>query len=123
MVSALLRRGQKRTQNLRVGCGISEEAARGRLLRLAVKPRNPAVALPKFDVMSVDELLCGFNRSIVAGAIELNRPHEMAVVANDINSIVGHLRHPCRRRRMDLCDQKNRRTSVRSRTRNEKTCS
>jgi hypothetical protein len=54
--------------------------------------------LPKLDIVAVDELLCGFNRGVVVLAIKLDRPHEMTVTANDINSIIAHLRHLYRRK-------------------------
>jgi hypothetical protein len=41
--------------------------------------------------MAIDKLLRGFNRCIVIGTVELDRAHEMAVVADDIYSIIGHL--------------------------------
>jgi hypothetical protein len=40
----------------------------------------------------------------------------MAVAANDVNPIIGHLRHPCRRNPPPLCDHKSRKVSARYRT-------
>jgi hypothetical protein len=63
---------------------------------LRIEPGDPAIALPKFDIVAVDKLPCGLNRCTVIGAIKLDCPHEMPVLANDVNPIFGHLRHPCR---------------------------
>lgn len=60
------------------------------------EPGYPAITLPKLDVVPVDQLLCGFDRGAVILAIELDRPDEFAVIPNDINSILTHLRHPRR---------------------------
>src|ERR1700687_2215537 len=83
------------------------------LLRLVLASRYYQVALPKLNVMAVDELLCGFNRGLVIGAIEQNRPNEMAVAADNVHSIIGHLRYPCRRKFRPLSVHKIPRMSVR----------
>jgi hypothetical protein len=62
------------------------------LLRRAIELRNRTVPLPKLDIMAVDVLPGGFNCSLVIRAIKLDRPHEMAVAANDVNPIISHLR-------------------------------
>ena len=79
--------------------------------------RDLAIPLPKLNVMTVDELLGGFDRRLIIGAIEQNGPHEMAVAANDVNPIIGHLRQPCRRKSHPLLAHKNPEMSVRFRTR------
>jgi hypothetical protein len=73
--------------------------------RLALEFRYYAILLPKLDVMAVDKLLRGFNRCIVVGTVESDRAHEMAVVADEIYSIIGHLRPPLPQESR-LCDHK-----------------
>jgi hypothetical protein len=51
-----------------------------------VKPSDPAIPLPKFNVVAVDELLCGLNRRVVVAAIKLDGPNKMAVIANNTKS-------------------------------------
>jgi hypothetical protein len=69
-------------------------ASRFRTLKfwLAVKFRNAAFPLPKLNIVTVDVLLCGFDCCVIVGALKLDAPHDMAVVAKDINSIIGHQR-------------------------------
>jgi hypothetical protein len=64
------------------------------LIRLAIKLGYHALALPKLDILAVDELLCGFNGRVVVRAIKLDRADKMAIVADDVNPIIGQLRHP-----------------------------
>jgi hypothetical protein len=56
--------------------------------RLAVELRYLAVALPKLDVVTVYELLRGFDSCIIIWGVELDRLDEMAVAANDVNSVL-----------------------------------
>jgi len=37
-----------------------------------------------------NELLCGFDGRFVIGAIQINCPDEMAIVADNVNSVLGH---------------------------------
>jgi hypothetical protein len=80
--------------------------AEGPLLVLCAGPKlgYPAIPLPEFHVLvfhvlhvlALDQLFCGFNRSVVILAIKLNRPDESAVLADDVNAIIHHLRYPRR---------------------------
>jgi hypothetical protein len=60
-------------------------------IQIAAQFRYLAVFLPTLDVMAVDKLPRGFNRSIVIGTVEFDHAHEMAVIANEVNPIKGHL--------------------------------
>jgi hypothetical protein len=77
------------------------QPAEAALFRLAVELYDLAIPLPKLDAVAVHELLCRFNRRVVVGAIKLNHPHKVAVFPNDINSIIGHLRHPRSQKAID----------------------
>jgi hypothetical protein len=79
----------------------------------SIEPGDPAVPMPKLNVVTVDELSCGFDCRIVVGAIEVDCPQEVAVAANDVNSIIGHLRPLQPQNVPNLRDHKNRKTSVR----------
>jgi hypothetical protein len=59
-----------------------------------VEPGYLPVALPKLNVVTVDELFCRLNRRFVIGAINANRPDEISKRANHVNSIFRHLRPP-----------------------------
>src|SRR6267378_2799419 len=67
------------------------------LLRLAVKGRDLTVALPKFYVMTIDELPCVFFCGLVVREHELDCPADMTVLVKDVRSIFRHLRPPCPR--------------------------
>ena len=71
------------------------------LIRLAIKLGYHALALPKLDILAVDELLCGFNVRVDVRAIKLDRADKMAIVADDVNPIIGQLRHPAAGSRPD----------------------
>jgi hypothetical protein len=71
------------------------------LIRFAIKLCYHALALPKLDILAVDELLCGFNGRVVVRAIKLDRADKMAIVADDVNPIIGQLRHPAAGSRPD----------------------
>ncbi len=70
------------------------------------KPGYPAIPLPELHVLAfhvlalhvlpVDQLFCGLDRSLVILAIKLNRPDDSAVLADDVHSVIRHLRHPRR---------------------------
>jgi hypothetical protein len=49
---------------------------------LAIKPGYYALALPQLNFMTVSKLLCGLYRRTVIGAVEFDRPDNMAVAAN-----------------------------------------
>ena len=68
-----------------------KEAAEAVLLRFDTELRYAAVALPKFYVVTVNELLGVFLRGGVIGTKKLDRSDEVAVYANDIGSILRHL--------------------------------
>jgi hypothetical protein len=46
------------------------------------------IPLPKLDIVTIDILLCGVDRCIVVGAVNVDAAHDMVVVANDVNSII-----------------------------------
>jgi hypothetical protein len=51
---------------------------------------NPAVVLPKFNVVTVDHLPGAFSCAVVVIADEIDGFHEMTVTANKVSSIVRH---------------------------------
>jgi hypothetical protein len=53
-----------------------------------------AIALPKFNVVAVNKLLCLFPSFAIVSAVERNKLLEMAVPADDVNSILCHMRSP-----------------------------
>jgi hypothetical protein len=59
---------------------------------MAFKLRDPAVVLPKFDIMTVYHLPGAFFRRGVVVADEIDGFHEMAVTADKVSSIVRHNR-------------------------------
>lgn len=61
------------------------------LLRLTVKGRDLTVALPKFYVMTIDELPGVFLRGLVVGAYKPDSPVDMTVLVKDQRSIFGQL--------------------------------
>jgi hypothetical protein len=56
-----------------------------------IEPGDPAISLPKFYVVTVDKLLSGFNCSVIVGTVERNGFREMAVMSNNVGSIVRHV--------------------------------
>ena len=53
-----------------------------------------AIVLPKFNVVAVNKLLCLFPSFAIVSAVERNKLLEMAVPADDVNSILYHMRSP-----------------------------
>jgi hypothetical protein len=53
-----------------------------------------AIVLPKFNVVAVNKLLCLFPSFAIVSAVERNKVLEMAVPADDVNSILCHMRSP-----------------------------
>jgi hypothetical protein len=66
--------------------------SRGWLVSLAFKSYNPAGVLPKLDVVTVNHSLGAFLRSVVVDAVEIDGLNEIALVANQVCSIVRHRR-------------------------------
>jgi hypothetical protein len=60
------------------------------LLRLTVGFDDVALALPKLPIMTVNELLCGFNSRFVIDTFQADGSDEMAVNADHIDPILGH---------------------------------
>lgn len=54
--------------------------------------RNLAVALPKFDIVTVNKLFRFFAGFGVIGTFEGNRLLKMAVAADDVSAIICHMR-------------------------------
>ncbi len=52
------------------------------------------VALPKFYVITIDELPGVFFRALIVGAYKLDCAADMAILVEDIRSILGHLWPP-----------------------------
>jgi hypothetical protein len=63
---------------------------RRRSLRLVLKSCDLALALPKFDVMTVNQVLGVLFRGVVIGTKQLDRSDEAPVDANDIGSVFRH---------------------------------
>jgi hypothetical protein len=59
---------------------------------MAFELRNPAVVLPKFNVVTVDYLPGAFPCGGVVIADQIDGFHELAVTADKISSIVRHIR-------------------------------
>ena len=59
---------------------------------MTFKLRNPAILLPKFNVVTVDHLPGAFSCPVVVIADEIDGLHEMAVTADKVRSIVRHIR-------------------------------
>jgi len=66
---------------------VETEAA---LLQFATELRYAALALPKLDVVTVNELFGVFLRGVVVGTKNLYHSDEVAVRANDVSSILCH---------------------------------
>ena len=67
------------------------------LLGLAVKGRDLTVALPKFYIMTIDELPDVFFRGLIVGAYEPDCAADMAILVKDVCSILGHVAQTCSR--------------------------
>jgi hypothetical protein len=61
-----------------------------RLLLAAFEFLDPAVAVPKFNVVAVDHFAGSFSCAVVVGANEIDGFHELAVTADKVRSIVRH---------------------------------
>jgi hypothetical protein len=61
-----------------------------RLFRLVTELRYPAIKLPEFHVMTIDELFGVFLGGVVIGTNKLYRSDEVAVRANDERSVLCH---------------------------------
>jgi hypothetical protein len=61
------------------------------LLLLACELRYHAVQLPNLDIVAVSKLPGGLNGCGVIRTIQISRFHEMAVAANDVSSLMGHI--------------------------------
>jgi hypothetical protein len=83
MLGKLIHKAAERSVNL--------EAAS---LRLAVKGRDLTVAMPKFYVLTIDELPGVFFRGLVVGAYKPDCAADMTILVKDVHSIIGHLRSP-----------------------------
>jgi hypothetical protein len=57
---------------------------------MALKLLDPAVMLPKLDVVTVDHLPGVFSCAIVVIADEIDGFHEMAIPANKVRPVVRH---------------------------------
>jgi hypothetical protein len=57
---------------------------------MALKLLDPAVVLPKFNVVTVDHLPGAFPCTIVVIADQIDGLHEMTVAANKVGSVVRH---------------------------------
>jgi hypothetical protein len=71
--------------------GIKEAPTEAALFRLAVKPGYLTVQLPKLNIVSVNQLLGGFDCCVIVIAVENDRSDEMAVPADDVCAVVGHV--------------------------------
>jgi hypothetical protein len=56
------------------------------------KHRYRPLTPPKLDIMTIDEVLGVFFRGVVIGADKFDRSRELAVLANDVRSILSHCR-------------------------------
>ena len=68
-----------------------KEAAEAALLRFDTELRYATVALPKFYVMTVNEVVSVFLRGVIIGTKKFDRSNEVAIYTNDIGSILRHL--------------------------------
>jgi hypothetical protein len=57
---------------------------------MAFELLDPAVVLPKFDIVTVDHLPGAFPCTVVVIADEIDGLHEMAVTADKVRPIVRH---------------------------------
>jgi hypothetical protein len=60
------------------------------LLRPVLKSRDPALALPKFDVVSVNQVFGVLSGDVIIGTEQLDRSDEAPRGADDIGSVVRH---------------------------------
>jgi hypothetical protein len=65
-----------------------ERGQANQLFRMTFELRNPAVALPKFNIVTVDHFAGAFACGGVVLADEIDGLHEVAVSANKVSSIV-----------------------------------
>jgi hypothetical protein len=61
---------------------------------LRFKPGYPSSALPKLDMMAVNQLLCLHHSYVVIRAIERNRFLKLAIWTDDICTAIWHLAAP-----------------------------
>ena len=52
---------------------------------------DPSLALPKLDVITINELLGVFFRDLVIRTQQRDGPYELAIHADDVGSILWHL--------------------------------
>jgi hypothetical protein len=57
-----------------------------------LQPGDLAVLLPQFDIVAVDELLCSLNGGSIVRAVQIDCFLEAIVTANQIGSVMGHVR-------------------------------
>jgi hypothetical protein len=57
---------------------------------MAFELLDPAVVLPKFDVVTVDHFPRAFPCTVVVIADQIDRFHELAVTVNEVGAIVSH---------------------------------
>jgi hypothetical protein len=57
---------------------------------MAFKLFNPAVVLPKFDVVTIDHLPGAFPCAVVVIANQVDGFHEMAIMADKVRAIMRH---------------------------------
>jgi hypothetical protein len=60
------------------------------LLWAAFELLDPAVAVPKFNIVAIDHFAGAFPCTVVVGANEIDGFHELAVTADKVRSIVRH---------------------------------
>jgi hypothetical protein len=70
--------------------------------------------MPRFYIVTVKELLCGFNSRAIVRTVQMDRPNELAVYSDNVEPIIGHLRPWGKVQR--LRDHKIPKLSVRDRT-------
>jgi hypothetical protein len=56
--------------------------------------RYPAISLPKLDIVAVHKLYCRFRRCLVVSTVKVHGFGIMAVVPDDVGSIMRHVMHP-----------------------------
>ena len=84
-----------------------------------LKRRDFALVLPKLYVMTINELTSVFYGGALIRATELDCPENVAILANDICSILCHLRHRRRKFHHPSYMHKSAKASVRFRTHNQ----
>jgi hypothetical protein len=48
-------------------------------------------ALPQLDIISINEQFCRFDRRLVVRADQINGRHEMTMLADRIDAVMGHV--------------------------------